>query len=141
MAQHARGSREIRVARYLLQWARVMKRIVLCAALSGLLACGGRVEDPTPGGSGGSDSAPLSSPGGSKSGPSAGLPSHELGDCKPGFDRASNPGQPCNWLTDSGQCFDTNDEACACICPPNKDSVCFSPFYGGDGSATPVHCE
>ncbi len=135
--------RGIRVARYLLELRRSMKRVVLCAVFSGLLACGGRVEDPKSGsGAGGGDSAPVSSAGGgSKSGPSDGLPSHELGDCKPGFDRASHPERACNWLTDDGLCFDTNDDACSCICPPDKASVCFSPFYDGPGSATPVSCE
>ena len=115
-----------------------MKRVVLCAVLSGLLACGGRVEDPKTGGSGGGDTASGS---GGKSDAADPIPSHALGDCKPGFDRASNPGRACNWLTDSGSCFDTNDDACACICPPNKDSVCFSSFYNGDGSATLVRCD
>jgi hypothetical protein len=120
-----------------------MKLAFLFALLSAFVACGGRVEDPTPGGSGGGETAPASSvtkDAGGSSGPSDPFPSHELGSCKPGFDRASNPGRKCNWLTDSGKCFDTNDEACACICPPVQDSVCYGPFYNGEGSATPVYC-
>ena len=129
------------VARYLLRRAPGMKQVVVCALLSGLLACGGRVEDPKSGGAGGGDSAPVSSSAGGAKSPPDTLPSHALGDCKPGFERASNPTRACNWLTDGGLCFDTNDDACSCICPPDKDSVCYSPFYNGTGSATPVNCE
>ncbi|MEP7049372.1 MAG: hypothetical protein ABJB12_03425 [Pseudomonadota bacterium] len=120
-----------------------MKIAFLCALLGGLFACGGRVEDPKSGGSAGEDTAPTSSgnnDGAGKSGASGSFPAHELGDCKPGFDRASNPARSCNWLTDSGLCFETNDDACACICPAEENSVCYSPFYNGDGSATLVHC-
>jgi hypothetical protein len=120
-----------------------MKSSLLCALLSGLLACGGRVEDPKSGGSGGNEPVPVASSSNDaagKSGSSTPFPSHDLGDCRPGFDRASNPGRACNWLTDSGMCFATNDDACACICPMDKDSVCYSQFYNGDGSATEVHC-
>ncbi|MEO7033305.1 MAG: hypothetical protein ABI548_05555 [Polyangiaceae bacterium] len=120
-----------------------MNKVVLCAVLSGLLACGGRVEDPTSGSSG--DPVPASSSASGGSGKSGGstdpLPSHELGACKPGFARADNPGLACNWLTDAGLCFDTNDEACSCICPSSGASVCYGPFYNGPGSATPVHCD
>ncbi|MEO8901040.1 MAG: hypothetical protein ABI488_05175 [Polyangiaceae bacterium] len=119
-----------------------MKQLILCAVLSGLLACGGRVEDPQSGSSG--DPAPASSSasgGGNSGGSPGGFPSHELGDCKPGFARANSPALACNWLTDSGLCFDTNDEACSCICPRSGASVCYGPFYNGPGSATLVHCD
>jgi len=131
------------MARYLLQRSEAMKSACLCALLSAVVACGGRVERPTSGGSGGGETAPASSSTkntAGKSGASDPFPSHELGSCKPGFDLATNPGRPCNWLTDSGMCFDTNDDACACICPLDQDSVCYSPFYEGEGSATPVSC-
>jgi hypothetical protein len=140
MARAPAKCRRFRLARNLLQFARFMKQVVLLAVLVGLSACGGRVEDPKPDGSGAGAAAPASSSG-EGSGSSAPLPSHPLGDCKPGFNRASNPGRSCNWLTDAGLCFDTNNDACACICPPDKDSVCVSPFYGGDGSATPIDCQ
>lgn len=120
-----------------------MKVAFLCVLLGGLAGCGGRVEGPPSGGSGGGETAPVSSGSKNTAGNSAAsdpFPQQALGSCKPGFDHASNPDRSCNWLTDSGMCFDTKDDACACICPAGNDSVCYSPFSNGDGSATPVHC-
>jgi hypothetical protein len=122
-----------------------MKRQLLCLTWLGLVACGGRYEEPGTG-----TGAPVESGAGSTGSPSEGkagssgstvtLPNHDLGVCQPGFDQASNPGRSCNWLTESGKCFDTKDAACACICPGNKDSLCWSNFDDGPGSATLVHC-
>ena len=120
-----------------------MKITLVCALLSALFACGGRVEEPKSGGSGGEDTAPASSAssdGAGNSGSDGSFPAHDLGDCKPGFDRAKSPARSCNWLTESGLCFETKDDACACICPAVANSVCYSSFYDGDGSATLVHC-
>jgi hypothetical protein len=123
-----------------------MKRLVLWVALTGLVACGGRYEEPGSGGSG--TSAPAGSGAGSdgsmssdsSSGTTVTLPQQDLGVCVPGFERAAEPGRSCNWLTEAGVCFDTKDAACACICPSTQDSVCFSNFDDGPGSATLVHC-
>lgn len=122
-----------------------MRLVILSAALVALVACGGRYEEPGSGGSG--TSAPTGtsvgsddSKGSDSSGTTASLPQQDLGTCVPGFERASNPSRSCNWLTDAGVCFDTKDAACACICPRNADSVCFSGFDDGPGSATLVHC-
>jgi hypothetical protein len=121
-----------------------MKRWLLgFLAVTGVAACGGRYEDPGPG-PGAPAGSSTSAPSGGKSGPASGstvtLPSHDLGVCTPGFERATNPQRTCNWLSESGQCFDTKDAACACICPGNKDSVCWSSFDDGPGSATLVQC-
>jgi hypothetical protein len=126
-----------------------MRRLALCAAIAGVVACGGRYEES--GFDGGRTDDPSSSIAAAGSGGSSGragasygdptLPSHDLGACAPGFARTSNPSRPCNWLTDMGICFDSNDDACACICPKIRNSVCFSPFYPGPGMATPIHCD
>ncbi|MEO6602669.1 MAG: hypothetical protein ABIQ16_22485 [Polyangiaceae bacterium] len=110
-----------------------------------LAACGGRaVEEPSSGGSG--PSAPATSEpalgggAGRPSSPSSPLPTHDLGDCAPGFSRVDNPNRPCNWLVEDGSCFDEKEAACACICPTSGSSVCFSGFDDGPGSATLVQC-
>ena len=119
--------------------------LTLFLALAALSACGGRVvEQPGSGGSAPSDPstedpAPSASAGRSSS-PSSSLPTHDLGDCTPGFSRADNPNRPCHWLTKLGSCFDEKLAACACICPLNGDSVCFSGFDDGPSSATLVQC-
>jgi hypothetical protein len=122
-----------------------MKSVVLAVVWTALAACGGRYEGPGSGGSGtGAATESSTGSGGSKGSDSSGttitLPKHDLGTCTPGFERASNPNRSCNWLTEAGVCFDTKDAACACICPRNADSVCFSGFDDGPGSATLVHC-
>jgi hypothetical protein len=121
-----------------------MKLLVVWAAVAGLVACGGRYEDPGSGGAGTSTPSQSStgSDGGNKSessGTTVTLPKQDLGVCVPGFEQAANPGRPCNWLTEAGVCFDTKDAACDCICPSTRDSLCFSSF-GGPGSATMVYC-
>ena len=123
-----------------------MKLLVVCVALTGLVACGGRYEDPGSGGSSGtgvpasSGAASDDNNGSDSSGSTVALPKHDLGKCTPGFERATNPSRSCNWLTEAGVCFDTKDAACSCICPSNADSLCFSGFDNGPGSATLVHC-
>jgi len=132
-----------------------MKRLrtgVLALGLLGLAACGGRaVEEPgsdsgSSAGAGSGDSKPnqpLSQAGGAgKPGVTPSLPSHNLGTCKPGFSRAEQPDRNCNWLTESGLCFDKLSGACDCICPRTGDSVCFTAFDGGGtNAATLVYCE
>ncbi|HEX3854008.1 MAG TPA: hypothetical protein VHW01_23755 [Polyangiaceae bacterium] len=113
--------------------------------MSALVACGGRYESPGSGGAGtvaptGSRAGSDDGKGSDSSGTTTTLPQHDLGTCTPGFERVSNPSRSCNWLTEAGVCFDTKDAACACICPSNADSVCFSGFDDGPGSATLVHC-
>jgi hypothetical protein len=122
-----------------------MKPIVLWVAVAVLVACGGRYEEPGSGGSGTStpSGSGADSDGGKKSdssGTTVTLPQQDLGVCVPGFERAADPGRSCNWLTEAGVCFDTKDAACNCICPSTQDSLCFSNFDDGPGSATLVHC-
>lgn len=124
-----------------------MKHLSFTLLLSfvALAGCGGRViEDPSSGGSGPSEPAPsdpVPSAGAGRSGsPSAPLPTHPLGDCTPGFSREANPNRLCNWLVKGGFCFDEKEDACSCICPTSGDSVCFSGFDNGPGSATLVQC-
>ena len=114
---------------------------LLIVALS---ACGGRViEDPTPSNAGSASSDPAAGSGaGSADKPSnpgtGGLPTHQLGDCKPGFSPSQYPTRACPWLIENGQCFATQDEACACICGP-ADNVCWSAFPQ-PGVPTLTHC-
>jgi hypothetical protein len=122
-----------------------MKLLVIWVAVAGLVACGGRYEDPGSDGSG--TTAPSQSStdaDGGKNSDSSGttvtLPKQDLGVCVPGFYRPAEPSRSCNWLTEAGVCFDTKDAACDCICPTTRDSECFSSFDGGPGSATPVFC-
>jgi hypothetical protein len=121
-----------------------MKRLVLWVGVTGLVACGGRYEEPGSGTSapaGSSTSSDGSQKSDSSSGTTVTLPQQDLGVCTPGFERAADPARSCNWLTEAGVCFDTKDDACACICPRAGDSLCWSNFDNGPGSATLVHCE
>jgi len=109
----------------------------------GLLACGGRVIDdeiPVGGGAKAGKPAPTSTATGTTAQPGTKLPSHELGQCVPGFDREQNPTLPCRWRTEAGICFDDTDAACACICPRDRDSVCAHGFDRGPDSASLVYC-
>jgi hypothetical protein len=116
-----------------------MTRFTFWAVALGLAACGGKYEELAQGvAGGGAVSDPTSSAsGGSYSNPD--LPKHDLGTCTPGFDPVTNPGLPCPWITEAGQCFATDDAACACACPTDHDSVCYSGF-GSDNAPTLVHC-
>jgi len=117
--------------------------------LLGVVACGGRtIEEP---GSGGVDTSPSdptatdagstsSGKGGNTSKPGS-LPTTQLGQCHPGFERAKDPTRPCRFRTESGMCFDTSDAACACICPMQGESVCAHGFDDGPYSATLVVCD
>jgi hypothetical protein len=127
-------------------------RFVLWLLTLSVAGCGGRyvepgsegagatnsVSDPTSSAAAGSGAVTGSTQGGSYANPA--LPKHDLGVCSPGFDHASNPDQACPWLTEAGQCFATDDDACACACPTNHDSVCYSGF-GQPGAPTLVHCQ
>jgi hypothetical protein len=144
-------ARELRLARSLLRaQKKAMKQLqhgVWLLGLLGLVACGGRaIDDSGTGGSEPSEPGPANTPNGSAGKPgssssSGSLPSHELGECKPGFSHAEQPARACHWLTEAGVCFDDIDDACSCICPNNRASVCFSPFDNGPNSATRVYCE
>jgi hypothetical protein len=106
-------------------------------------ACGGKYEDPN---SHGPDEPTTSSAGSSSSsssntGSSSSLPTHPLGVCVPGFDRSSNPSRPCEWISQKGECFDSFDAACACVCPTSGNSVCSGGFSNGANSATTVYCD
>gem|GEM_PF-794414 len=121
-------------------------------ALCLLVGCGGRVIDDS--GSGDPDPSKPAKPastsaaqgsagksGSSNSGTTLPLPSKALGQCVPGFKRAQNPTLPCHWRTEAGECFDTSDAACACVCPTDRDSVCAHGFDSGPNSATLVLCD
>ena len=124
----------------------MMRTLYWGLLLAALGACGGRaIEEPGPDGAG----APSSEPGagtvgssgsaGKPSGNSGSLPTHPLGDCKPGFSRTQNPTRACPWVIDNGQCFDTQDAACACICSA-ENNVCWSAFPKPD-QPTLTHCD
>ena len=104
-------------------------------------ACGGKYEDPgsqTPGTDASASSGGASSSSGSNQAGS--LHSHPLGDCMPGFDHSSNPARACPWLTDQGECFDSFNGACACICPALGNSLCSAGFSPDAAGSTHVHC-
>lgn len=62
----------------------------------------------------------------------------QLGECKGGHDPLSGS---CPWIDyDFTLCFPTKEDACACLCPQDRDSVCVSGFYGGENGNTPVAC-
>lgn len=118
---------------------------------AGLLgACGGRVESEPPPGTDGTGTSSSDGDGvrGDADGPTGGSddpadsPSDKtpLGRCSEGFLRSEHPGRACNWLAED-RCYEEKLDACACICPQDRDSTCLSGFYGGDGSATRVSCD
>jgi hypothetical protein len=107
-------------------------------------ACGGRSErqgsddgaasaatngdDDQPGGGddqgGGDDDAP---------GDQVTLPS-----CTRGPVDSGQMGEECLWLAD-GRCYSDKLDACACICPVSRESICSSGFPS-DAGRTPVYC-
>ena len=102
-----------------------------------LTACAGHVEHR-----GGTDTGSLGSAGSGGSGSGSNdLPQHALGVCSPGFSQSAFPNRSCNWLSDKGICFDTEDQACNCICPTQGASVCSNAGYGGPGTASPIYCD
>ncbi len=123
---------------------------VLAVALSG---CGGETSGGTPSGNERPDAElgeareqvdrqPV--PDGSDEGTPRGsfgdmAGSRPLGECEPGF-VPDNSERPCTWLAD-GLCHAEKDNACNCICPQEKDSVCVSGFPAGEDGRTPVICE
>lgn len=119
-----------------------MKRWLYGLGLCALVACGGRVVEAPPDGSGSNiDEEPSVTPSGGKSSTgSDGFPMHALPECKPGFPRSDST-RSCDWVSASGSCFATKTEACACTCPRDRDSVCVSGFFDGPGSATKVACD
>jgi len=111
-----------------------------------LVGCGGRVIDDSgagtvaSGGSAPSGKAGVAGKAGTSQPPTR-LPSKELGECVPGFVHTENPDRPCRWLTVSGLCFEKTDDACACICPTDRDSVCAHGFDGGPNGGEFVFCD
>jgi len=105
-------------------------------ALVCALGCGGQTESG-PAESGGSSAAE-----GDAGTADGGFYQTPLPACdQRGFLRSEAYGRPCNWLGTDQRCYDTREEACACICPQNGTSQCVSGFYDGDGSATLVSCQ
>ncbi|HTA89963.1 MAG TPA: hypothetical protein VK745_10320 [Polyangiaceae bacterium] len=124
--------------------SRISPGAIAVLVLSGwIAACGGKYD---PGNQKSGTGDPGSNTGGSSSGTSTGtstgsLPMHTLGDCVPGFDRSSNPSRPCAWVTEKGECFDTDDAACACICPTSGASICSSSLSPNQNGAIMVYCD
>jgi hypothetical protein len=69
-----------------------------------------------------------------------GSDSVQLPPCQLGFDPEKEPDRPCNWLA-GGRCYDTTDEACACICPLDHAATCVTSFLNArPGGRVPVIC-
>jgi len=118
-----------------------MKRLTWLLAVWGTFACGGRVEVDGPAEPAQAGAAAASSAGaGQMSGASPSLPGHDLDVCVPGFAHADFPERPCGWLILPGICFDTKNAACACVCPTDRNSTCYSAFPE-PGVPTLVRCE
>jgi hypothetical protein len=119
--------------------------VLICAVLGG---CGGKYElpdrqsteggDPAPTGTG---SAGSSAGGAGASGSKGSLPMHQLGMCVPGFEQTSDPSRPCPWITEHGECFDSFDAACACVCPRSGSSLCSGAFSPNARGMTTVYCD
>jgi hypothetical protein len=112
--------------------------------LASAIGCGGRVdidssEHYETGGSGGRRDSGTSTSGGTNGGKSGGG-SEPLAPCTEGF----VPGTPgrgtCDWLGSNGLCYSTREQACACLCPRTRDSVCSSGFASGPDGRTRVSC-
>jgi len=116
---------------------------LICAGLAG---CGGKYELPDHQNTEGGDPAPSSggsagSSAGGASGTKGSLPTHDLGTCVPGFAQTSEPSRPCPWITEHGECFDSFDAACACICPRSGSSLCSGAFSPNARGMTTVYCD
>jgi hypothetical protein len=103
-------------------------------------ACGGRVEvvgDGTgsgagkPSGSGGSTSPEGTAPGGSST--------VDLPPCVKGWEPDTGS-LTCPYLGSDGLCYDEKLSACACVCPRNRESSCWSGTSYNEYSRTRVDC-
>lgn len=106
--------------------------------LASAVACGGKVD-----GEGGDDTPaePGNASGGapSQSGSNAQPAGTELPPCHLGFDPNFEPTRSCDWLGDE-LCYSEKLEACACVCPRKRDSLCSSGFPMGPNGKTKVTC-
>ncbi|HEX9618615.1 MAG TPA: hypothetical protein VF989_00685 [Polyangiaceae bacterium] len=102
------------------------------------VACGGRVQ---PGSNDGNEPAPASErgfAGESSEGDTGGSPEVELGECVKGV--PIEDVEACAWLGSDDRCYETKEEACACICPRRDGTICTSGFPNGPNGRTPVRC-
>jgi hypothetical protein len=113
-------------------------RLWLIAGLTCMLACGGKADEGE--GSNEAGGGLGSSPNATAAGGTSKPGSTQLGACHMGFSPADEPTRPCAWVG-RGLCYDTKPEACACICPLNRqDSVCSSDFPDGPNGKVEVKC-
>lgn len=110
------------------------------------MGCGARSEipydDPT-GGAGDEDvvPAPQPQPRPNEPGTSGDRPlfeSKELMDCEPGV--SPNRAATCVWVA-NGLCYDTQDAACACVCPRSGASLCQAGLFENEFGAVEVNCD
>ena len=110
--------------------------LALCMA-----ACGGRSERQEGSDDGGAVHGDDDVEGGDKPndddndvpGDDVALPNCELGPRDEG-----QSGEDCLWLA-KGRCYADKLEACACVCPRDRESICSSDF-DNDAGRTPVSC-
>ena len=124
-------------------WVSAARLSLIFALLAG---CGGKYELPDRQNTEGGDPAPSTggsagSSAGGTSGNKGSLPMHELGMCVPGFAHTSDPARSCPWITEHGECFDSFDAACACICPRSGSSLCSGAFAPNASGMTTVYCD
>jgi hypothetical protein len=109
------------------------------SASLGSVACGGRAVDSEQGSEERDTQKPQSEDSIDDAPASPDTPNlQRLGECKGGHEPAEGA---CPWVDgDSLLCFPTKEDACACICPLDRDSVCVSGFYNGADGQTAVYC-
>jgi hypothetical protein len=111
------------------RWARLAGALLLVAT-----ACGGQVVGDGSGksdGSGGSASRDGTAPGGDDT--------VDLPPCVKGWEPETGTVR-CPWLGSDGLCYEEKLSACACICPRNRESSCWSGESYNDFSRTRVDC-
>jgi hypothetical protein len=120
-----------------------MGRTWVCFGLAlWVAACGGRSERQEGSDDGGAVHGDDDVEGGDKPnddddndvpGDDVALPSCELGPRDEG-----QSGEDCLWLA-KGRCYADKLEACACVCPRDRESICSSDF-DNEAGRTPVSC-
>jgi hypothetical protein len=115
-----------------------MKRMLVWGAIAVAGACGGRVDEPSQDGATSSAKAPNDEADDTGSGSTSPFDgTTKLGECP----EALPASEPCDWyVTALGKCYASREDACACACPRDRNSICSSGFPGGTGSRTRVSC-
>ena len=112
------------------------RRVVAVPLMLLVLSCGGKTDTDgeTAGGTGAASSGTEGSDGGFGT-------ERPLEECvEEGYPYDSANGRPCTYIADD-ICYGELSQACACICPRDRDSTCITGLWPDDFGRTDVFCE